>query len=287
MAWSAIGALVIAAIGHGIWNLLAKRSVNQQVFIALAVAAGALMLTPFALTRPWQVGTTGWILIVASALFELIYYLLLGGAYARGDMSVVYPLARGSSPLFVMLIAFAWHGETPSPLGLFGVLLVVVGVYILPLRSMRPSDLFAPLVSLRNRASQLALLTGLMIAGYSVVDKEGVKHVDPVLFYWLVLTLSVVVLLPYLHLARPGVVAREWRNNWRNVLIVGVILVAGYLIILYVLMHNPVGYATAVRSISVPFGALLGVLVLKERFSVPKLIGTAVIFAGVACIGWA
>ncbi len=287
MAWSAIGALVIAAIGHGIWNLLAKRSVNQQVFIALAVAAGALVLTPFALMRPWQVGTTGWILIAASALFELIYYLLLGGAYARGDMSVVYPLARGSSPLFVMLIAFAWHAESPSPLGLFGVLLVVLGVYILPLRTMRPSDLFAPLASLRNRASQLALLTGLMIAGYSVVDKEGVKHVDPVLFYWLVLTLSVVVLLPYLHLTRPGVVAREWRSNWRNVLIVGAILVAGYLVILYVLQSNPVGYATAVRSISVPFGALLGVLVLKERFSVPKLIGTAVIFAGVACIGWA
>ena len=287
MAWSAIGALVIAAIGHGIWNLLAKRSVNQQVFIALAVAAGALILTPFALLRPWQVSTTGWILIVTSALFELIYYLLLGGAYARGDMSLVYPLARGSSPLFVMLIAFVWHAEAPSPLGLFGVLLIVLGVYILPLRSMRPRDLFAPLVSLRNRASQLALLTGLMIAGYSVVDKEGVKHVDPVLFYWLVLTLSVVVLLPLLHGTRPGVVAAEWRRNWRNVLVVGAILVAGYLVILYVLQSNPVGYATAVRSISVPFGALLGVWVLKERFSVPKLIGTAVIFAGVACIGWA
>ena len=285
MSFTAIGALVLTAFGHSAWNLLTKRSDDKHVFVVLAVIVGVLLLAPFAWLRAQPIDALGWKIIFVSGMAQLLYYLLLGSAYARGDMSLVYPLSRGSSPLFVMLIASAWQGERPSGLGAVGIALIVVGVYLIPLRSLAMRDLFAPLTSLRNRASQLALLTGAIIATYSAIDKEGVKHADPVYYYFWVLVISVIGLLPYLWLRKRVETVHELRVHWRSILVGGATIVAGYLIILFVLRTSPVTYTTSVRGISVVFGAVMGVLVLKEKFTVPKLIGALVMFAGVVCIG--
>jgi drug/metabolite transporter (DMT)-like permease len=287
MSTSAIFALVLAAFGHSLWNLLTKRSYDKHVFVVLAVVVGVVLLSPFAWARSHPIDAVGWGIVFVSGMAQLVYYLLLGGAYARGDMSVVYPLSRGSSPLFVTLIAMMWQGERPSALGALGIVLIVMGVYLTPLTSLRLRELFAPLASLRNRASQLALLTGVTIAAYSAIDKVGVQHVDPVYYYFLVLVVSIIGLLPYLWLRKREATMIELRGHWRSILVVGATIVAGYLVILFVLQTSPVAYTTSVRGISVVFGALMGVLVLKEKFTVPKLAGALLMFAGVACIGMA
>lgn len=287
MSFAAIAALVAAALAHSFWNLLTKRSSDKHVFIVLSVAVGTLLLAPFAWVRAHPIDATGWLLVFVSGMAQLVYYLLLGGAYTRGDMTLVYPLSRGSSPLFVTVIALFWQGEQPSAIGLAGIALIVLGVYVLPLPSLLRRDFLAPLASLRLPASQLALLTGLTIATYSALDKEGVKHVDPVLYYFLVLAVSIAGLLPYLWFTKREQMRHEIRINWRSMLLVGATIIAGYLVILFVIRFSPVSYATSVRGISVVFGAIMGVLVLKETFTTPKLLGALLMFAGVVCIGLA
>jgi drug/metabolite transporter (DMT)-like permease len=212
---------------------------------------------------------------------------LLGSAYKTGDLSMVYPLSRGSSPVFVTLIAVTLLGERPSAIGYAGIALVVLGIYVLHLRTFARADLLSPLRALRDRTSQLAVLTGLMIATYSVLDKLGIKHAEPLTYIWLVLSVSALILAPYLLTRKRAEAAHELRANGLSILLVGAIVLGGYVLILIVLQTAPVSYATSARGISVVFGALLGALVLRESLTGPKLAGACLIFAGVACIGLA
>jgi drug/metabolite transporter (DMT)-like permease len=287
MSWSALGLLLVAAFLHSFWNLLAKRSVDKIAFLMLAAAAGVLLFAPLALSNWRPIAPAGWLIIIASGLAEALYYLLLGAAYKTGDLSMVYPLSRGSSPVFVTLIAVLLLGERPSAVGYAGIALVVLGIYVLHLRTFSRADLLSPLRALRDRTSQLAVLTGLTIATYSVLDKQGIRYAEPLTYIWLVLAISALALAPYLLMRKRAEAVRELRANWLSIALVGAILLGGYVLILIVLQTAPVSYATSVRGISVVFGALLGALVLRESLTAPKLAGACVIFAGVACIGLA
>jgi drug/metabolite transporter (DMT)-like permease len=287
MSWSALGLLLVAAFLHSFWNLLAKRSVDKIAFLMLAAAAGVLLFAPLALSNWRPIAPAGWLIIIASGLAEALYYLLLGAASKTGDLSMVYPLSRGSSPVFVTLIAVLLLGERPSAVGYAGIALVVLGIYVLHLRTFSRADLLSPLRALRDRTSQLAVLTGLTIATYSVLDKQGIRYAEPLTYIWLVLAISALALAPYLLMRKRAEAVRELRVNWLSIALVGAILLGGYVLILIVLQTAPVSYATSVRGISVVFGALLGALVLRESLTAPKLAGACVIFAGVACIGLA
>jgi drug/metabolite transporter (DMT)-like permease len=121
--------LIIAGFMHSSWNLLSKGGKDRQIFIWLAICwAGLLFLGPF-LFFYHSFPVQAWPLIALSAVLEAVYYLLLGAAYRYGDLSLVYPLARGSAPLFVTIIAVLFLGERPSLAGLGGILLIVGGIY--------------------------------------------------------------------------------------------------------------------------------------------------------------
>jgi drug/metabolite transporter (DMT)-like permease len=286
MSLVSIALLFVASFLHSVWNLLAKKSGDKQIFLVLAVLSGALMLTPFALARAQTISATAWFVIVGSAIFESLYYLLLGGAYSRGDLSLIYPLSRGSSPIFIVLIGVFILRESVSWLGAFGVALIVVGIYVLHLRAFNRDHLLAPFVSLKSRASQFALLSGFAVAAYSAFDKIGVTLLNPVFYFWLALGLSVLFLAPMLA-AKRNAVALEIKNNAPSILAVAVIITFGYLLILFVLQNNKASYATSIRGVSVVFGALMGAVVLKEEMTPPKILGGLIIFAGIVCIGLA
>jgi drug/metabolite transporter (DMT)-like permease len=288
MSLIAIAGLLFAAMLHAIWNLFAKRSIDNQTFLIGAVALSTVMLAPLALPRLHPIPPAAWGIIVLSAALESTYYVLLGKAYKGGDLSLVYPISRGSSPMFVTLLAVFILGERIAPIGLFGILLTVAGIYVVHLKSFAKDALLEPFRAIaKSRTSQLALLTGMTIAGYSAVDKVGVGMVDPVLYIFLVFSLSIVMLSPFMWLKKREALRIEWRANWRTMLLVGAMIAGGYLLILIILSTNKVSYATSVRSASVVFGALLGLLVLKEPLGDKKLLGACVIFAGIICIGFA
>ena len=280
--------LALAAAVHSLWNLLSKGSLDKQVFLWLAlVAALAIYALPsFYLARPFPGAV--WGIIALSGLLEAVYFLLLGSAYQRGDLSLVYPLARGSAPLFVTLFAFSFLGERPAPVGIAGIFLIVTGIYTLHLKALDPRGLLAPIVALgRERASQLALLVGVTIAGYSVVDKVGVRYVSPLPYLYLVFLVSGVALAPYMLAARRDAIQHEWRANKAAILATGVMFVAAFLLVLVALTTSKVSYVASVREMSVIFGAALGAFVLREPFGGTKILGAALIFAGIVCIGLA
>jgi drug/metabolite transporter (DMT)-like permease len=287
MSLAALAALLFASGLHSLWNLRAKRSSDQQAFLLLAVIVSTVILLPFAIARWAPVPPGVWFIVLISGLCEAAYFLLLSGAYRGGDLSLVYPISRGSSPLFVTLIATVLLREKITLIGALGIMLTVMGIYVIHLRTFGADGLLEPFHALRNRASQLALLSGLSIAGYSVSDKVGVGFVDPVAYYFLTLGASIAILAPYIVLKRRAAMATEWRANWRSIVIAAVMILTGYLIILFVLTTNKVSYATSVRGASVVFGALLGTYVLHEPLGEKKIIGSLIIFAGIICIGLA
>lgn len=287
MPFQTILLLALAAAIHAVWNLLSKQSLDKQVFLWLSLVGSLIMyVVPFAyLFTP--VSPHGWALIVLSGLLEAIYFLLLGSAYQRGDLSLVYPLARGSAPLFVTLFALAFLGERISPMGAAGILLIVAGIYTLHLKSLSLRGLLAPLAALRERTSQLALLVGLTIASYSVVDKEGVRYLNPLIYEYLVFLVAAAALAPYMAFVRAAAIRREWHANKASILASAAMFIVGYLLVLLALKTSQVSYVSPVREMSVVFGALLGAFVLREPFGRSKIMGALLMFAGILAIAFA
>jgi uncharacterized membrane protein len=158
---------------------LAKKSRNKIAFIWWAILFSTIIFFPMFLYY-WPTATislTGWGCILATGVIHAFYFWFVGIAYERGDLSLVYPLSRGSGPLFVPILAVLILNEQLSIPGIYGIALVILGIFIIHLRSFAVQSFFEPFLALRGRASLWALCTGGTIAGYSLVDKVGLPHV--------------------------------------------------------------------------------------------------------------
>ena len=286
MELGAILLLLLSGAIHAIWNFLSKRSLDKQVFLWLALVAVTLTLWPLWFFFP-PLPAIAWVFIVVSGAMEAAYFILLGSAYERGDLSLVYPLVRGSAPLFVTLFAGVFLGERVHTGGLLGILIIVAGIYTLHLKTLDERGLLAPLLSLGQRPSQLALLTGVATAANVVVDKVGVTHAPPLLYLYLTFVVAAVLLAPYMAIGRRDQVCQEWKVNRASMIGVGFMFMASYSLVLFVLTTSKVSYVSPVREVSVVFGALLGTLALREPFAGAKVLGSLLIFGGIVAIGLA
>ncbi|MEN9935583.1 MAG: hypothetical protein RLZZ387_2162 [Chloroflexota bacterium] len=275
--------LAAAAAIHASWNLLSKQAIDKQVFLWLvAVAAGPLFLVPAVLSyRP--ISPVGWGFVLVSGALQALYTLTLGRAYQQGDLSLVYPLARGSAILAVTLLGVLVLGETLAPLGALGIGLVVAGLYTVNLRGLDRDSLLGPLRGLREPAATTALITGMVIASYAAVDKVGVTHAPPFVYVYLGLVVCAVILAPVI-LRRHSAVAAEWRGGRLRILAVAAMNLGAYTLVLIAMQRSQVSYVASVREMSVVFAAVLGGVVLREPFGRQKVAGALLIFAGVAAI---
>lgn len=283
----AILLLALAALIHSGWNLLAKRSLDAQAFLWLALAGTCVLFVPPFLYLYTPIRAEGWALILLSGALESAYFILLASAYQRGDLSLVYPLARGSAPLFVVIFAALFLDERVYAGGIVGIALVVAGIYTLHLKSLTARGLAAPFLAFRERISQLAVLTGVVIASYAVVDKVGVSYVAPLPYAFLVLFTSALMLAPYMLITRRAALAREWSVNKGGIIAVAAMSPATYVMTLWVMTFSKVSYVSSVREMSVVFAALLGTFLLREPFGKAKIVGSLLIFAGIVAIGLA
>jgi len=226
----------------------------------------------------------GWGLIWISGFIHVVYTMSLTKAYDKGDLSLVYPLAR-SAPLFVTLWAVLFLKERLTMGGFMGIVFVVIGAYMIGLRALGWRELVKPVSSLRDKPYQLALLTALLVSLYSIVDKIGVQHVYPFTFYYLVLLTRLVLYVPFVFTTRYSSVMPEWRRNKRNILLIGIIQFLSYLLILYAMTLTKVSYIVAIRQISVVFGVLAGTALLKERYGLVRFVASSLIFLGAFLIG--
>jgi drug/metabolite transporter (DMT)-like permease len=223
-----------------------------------------------------------WPYILGSGALEAVYFIALTLAYKLGDFSLVYPLARGTAPAFLAIWAALFLGERPTPLGLVGLGVLLLGLLVVGSGAWQ-SRRKAASVSLS--AIGAALLVALAISLYTVIDGAAVRFVDPSPYTVVVLGLSALFTAPVV-LARYGQKAMltEWRANWSRIILVGVLMMVTFVMVLHAYALAQVNYAGAIREVSVVFGALAGWLWLDEGFGVQRAIGSVLIFAGILVI---
>lgn len=280
------GLLVLgAAFAHAGWNFFAKRAGSGGVgFVWLAATTSTVLYLPVMVGAVWATGIPPWhtwlLGVGVSATIHMAYFVLLQRGYAVGDMSVVYPLARGTGPLLAMLIAVLVLRERPSVPGVFGGVLVVLGVFVIGFSAGLP----------RSPASLagvgFGLLTGVLIATYTVWDAHAVTALalSPLLFDWSSNLIRALLLTPYAGL-RWEAVRRTLRAHRREVLAVGLLSPLAYILVLFAMRMAPVSLVAPGRELSIVLASLLAWRVLGEAQPVRRLTGAGVVLIGVALLG--
>ncbi|HEV3486001.1 MAG TPA: DMT family transporter [Vicinamibacterales bacterium] len=263
--------VLFAAFIHALWNLVVVQARDRTATTVIVIVFGAAVAVPFAIAR-WHVEAEAWPYIVLSSALELVYFALLVAAYERADMSLVYPIARGSAPVIVLALSVGLVGAPTSVAQVCGVALVAIGVFVV--RGIRGGASW--------RHVGLALAVGLSIAAYVVVDKEGVRYADPITYGTLILGIPGIAAVAYV-VARGGLARLRDSFNARSA-IGGVFSMAAYALVLIALTTAPAASVAAVRESSVVIAALLGAVVLKERGGPERVIGSVMVLVGVALV---
>jgi drug/metabolite transporter (DMT)-like permease len=287
MTGSALLIVLVAAFLHAFWNTLAKKSRNKIAFMWWFILAAVIFYFPLFLYFyvGIKISAVGWTCIVATGILHTFYFFFVGSSYERGDLSVVYPLARGFGPFWVPILAVVILREQLSLAGVIGIVFIVVGIYVIHLKSFSFKTLFEPFAAIRSTASIWALLTGCTIAAYSLVDKVGVKSVHPAVYIYFIFFIPLLFLTPYVLIKERKGLKLEWQKNKGSIIVVGFLVAFTYLLILFAMQTSNVSYVVAVRELSIVFSALFGIIWLGESHRQPRLIGAFLIALGVAFIG--
>jgi drug/metabolite transporter (DMT)-like permease len=264
----------LAAFVHAGWNLLLAGAPDPRAAAAMSLPVGVLLLAPFAAVF-WDVDGSALPYIVASAVLETAYFFLLTAGYERGDLSAVYPLVRGSAPVLVLAVSVACLGTHLSAAAAVGVL--AVGAGVVAIRGVRRAA--------STRAVALALLCGATVAGYTLVDNEGVAHAGPVPYLTLVLVPVAAFSLIAVRRARgwPALVTYA-RSSPGTVLAAGVGMVGAYVLTLAALKLASAAPVAAVRETSVLIAVLAAAALGRERLNRVRLLAAGAITVGTAAI---
>jgi drug/metabolite transporter (DMT)-like permease len=268
-----VGLILLSALIHATWNAIVKSDTDRLMSFGLVMLVGSLIglaVAPFvAIPRP-----EAWPWLLGSVTIHLFYYWFLLRAYAHGDLSHVYPIARGLAPLLVAALAGRFAGERLEAQEALGLLLVSGGIVALAFARGMPRGG-------EWRAPFYAVLTGITIAGYSVVDGIGARLSGDPLGYiaWLnLLEGPWVFLVATLRRGRATLV--YLRHFWWRGAAGGTIATIGYGIAIWALSLGAMAHVTALRETSSLFGALIGAFVLKESFGKRRIAAAAVMVAG-------
>ena len=272
--------VLTAALLHALWNLLAKRARGgipfTWLFSLLTVVLWAPIIVVYVIVwRP----TLGWLALLfmlGSATIHLAYFLMLQRGYRHGDLSVVYPLARGTGPLLSMVGAVLLLGERPTWLAVVGALLIIAGVFAI---AGGPE-------MLRRRTAvsgvSYGLMTGLLIATYTLWDKYAVSAVlvAPLLLDYGSSFGRTLLLLPAIR-TRTEEVRYEWRVHRWEAIGISVLSSLAYILVLTAMINAPVSYIAPARELSILFGALLGTWLLKEGNMRGRMLAATIMVAGI------
>lgn len=280
MTLFALALVLAAALMHATWNLLAKRASGGPAFVWLFSALAGVIYAPFVvavlLVEQPDIDASMLPFLVVSPVLNGIYFLLLQRSYRSGDLSLVYPLARGSAPLITTIVAIMLFGERPTLLAVGGTLLITLGVVILA------STPGARRGAGARQAVAYGLLTGVSIATYTLWDKYavGTALVPPLFLGWAIYMGQAVLLAP-MALRRWGTVRSEWRMHRREALGVGVLSPLSYVLVLIALVFTPVSYVAPAREISILIGVVMGSRLLAEGHGPRRLIAAGAMVVGV------
>jgi len=270
--------VLAAACIHATWNLLAKRVRGGMEVVWIYSCVGAAVYTPWALAEyanEWRrLGWTEVASLAGSCFWQLAYFICLQQAYRHGELSLVYPIARGSGPLVAALGAFALYGETPSAAAWVGIGLVSGGVLFF----LRGGDGVAV-------AAMWGIATGMLIGIYSLWDKYAVSglHLPAVLIEWTTDASRVLVLAPVAFRRWEGT-RLVWSRERTRLLLIGALNPLSYILVLTAMTMAPLHRVAPLREISIVLGAILGAKFLGERQPGRRLAGALIMVLGVLCL---
>ncbi|WP_313312110.1 DMT family transporter [Pulveribacter sp.] len=291
MSLQAFGLILLAGLIHALWNIAAKKAGGDARF---AFFTSLLMMFVWA-PLGWWLGrdvvplwsAREWGIVALSGLLHVLYYVILLRGYRKADLTVVYPLARGTGPLLSSLTAVLLLGERLTAMGVLGIAGVVGGVFLIAggpglLRVGRGGgDAQRRL----GKGLTYGVLTGVFIASYTVVDGYAVKAMllSPILVDYMGNLLRVAVLTP-VALRRPAELRTLWTAQWRFALLVATVSPIAYVLVLYALQTAPLSLVAPAREVSMLFAALIGGHLLGEGDRAARIIGAVLIAAGVVAL---
>ena len=262
-----------AAVCHATWNALIKIEGDRLVAMALLNVACGICAIPFVVwggtlraeVIPW---------VVLSGALHTAYFLMLIAAYRVGDLSHVYPIARGSSPLLVAVAATIFIGEYLPPIGVVAVILISIGIISLTVLARDSHAIW-------GRATIWAMAIGVMIGIYTLVDAAAVRLNGDVLPFagWLFIAGA----LPITGLAiatRRGLIVRLTRAQWRNGLGAGVLAFTSYALVIWGFSRAPIAYVSALREVGVIVAAVIGTRLMGEPFGRARVAAAAIVALG-------
>jgi len=280
MSLTVFFAVLLAAALHAVWNAMVKSGADKTLSMVAVVlghapfAALALMFVPLPEFSSWP-----W--IVSGIALHMGYQLFLINSYKLGDLTHVYPLARGSAPLIVAVVSVLVLGVTLLPIEQLAI--AVIGLGILSLALVRGQD------GLRNgKATRSALITGCFIAGYSLVDGLGAREAGTAVGFIAVLTIgNSACFALYTAWRTPDVMRRLPRQGFRTLFIGGGASFVAYTLVVWSFTQAPIALVTALRETSIIFALLIGVFALKEKLNLVKVFATMTTLAGIALLRFA
>lgn len=272
--------LLASAVCHASWNIIAKGSRDKLTFLWCQLTAASVVLTiPVLLTCPAP-DPKGFIFLAISGLMQAAYYFLLAKTYSIGEISAVYPLTRGIAPVIVCIASALLGTEPITALMITGALLIFGGIYVINMKKLSFSEFTAPIKALIEvPATRLALLNGIIVAAYTLSDKQSVKYTDPMVVYWVIAVIPAVLIAPLV--IKKGQLKAEISCNKFRILAVSALTFTAYFLVLKAMSFAGAGYVSAVREISIVFVAIYSAVRFKESFPASKIIGAVLIFAGI------
>jgi len=279
----ALGLVLASAVAHATWNLFAKRAAGGVPFLWLALTLAIPLYAPLAiavvlLVAP-TIGSLEILWMFVNGALNVAYFIFLQRGYRAGDLSIVYPLARGTGPVIATALAIVIFGERPTPVAIGGAVAIAAGVFVL---TGDPRKLRARGV---GAAVGYALLTGVTIATYTLWDKRAVSAllIPPILYEWGANVFRAVILTP-LALPRWPEVQAEWAANRAAALAVAALSPLAYVLVLTALATSPVSYVAPAREVGILFGVLLGARALAEADIGRRSIAAILMVGGVIAL---
>jgi len=276
-------AVLGAAVMHATWNALIRVGLDRVgTVLRMALVQCALAL-PLAFVFPLP-ATAAWPWVLASGCLHAGYKLFLCRAYSHGDLSQVYPLARGSAPLIVAFVGAVWLGEALTPA--LAAAVAAIGIGVILMSGLGPTRLGGlPLRDINTTAVGLALATACFTASYTLVDGVGARLAATASGFvvWMTLVDTVVVAVAA-YWARGPAVYRGLTSTWKGGVVAGVFSYCSYWVAVWAMTQAPIALVAALRETSVLFGMLIGAVLLKETVSPLRWLAAAMIIAGVVVL---
>jgi drug/metabolite transporter (DMT)-like permease len=269
---------------HVVVHVALKKAHDRAAFVWWTLLWASVLYLPILAFLRQPIPPLGLALMGISSVFEASYFISIARAYRGSDLSVVYPLARGTAPAFLLIWSAAILREPLQPGGAAGIIFIAAGLYLVNLPRLGAWG--EPLRALSRPGPRCALLAGLSTSIYTAVDKVGISYVPPLLYTYLAICITTLWVTPVtLREVGWGGLRRELRSSRLGTVLAGLFTLAAYGIVLITMqLGTPASYAGAVREVSVVLGAVYGVLVLKEAGAGMRILGALLVAGGVAMV---